>query len=76
MSQESLEMFLGRLITDDHFRRLASKSFLNVSLEYGFKLTQDEQKLLREIDFNKFTSLAKNLDGRIKRSCGLPEGKT
>lgn len=69
MSQESVEMFLGRLITDDEFRKLVSKAFVKACTDYGFRLTKEEQKILQEIDFDKFVPLAENMDGRIKRCC-------
>ncbi len=69
MSQESVEMFLGRLITDDDFRKFANRALIKACIEYGFRLTEDEQKILQEIDFDKFVSLAKDLDDRIKRCC-------
>lgn len=68
MSQESVEMFLGRLITDDNFRKLTQKAFIKASTEQGFSLTDEERKILQEIDFGKFVFLSKDLDNRIKRS--------
>ncbi len=67
MSQESVEMFLGRLITDDNFRKLTQKAFIKASTEQGFSLTAEERKILQEIDFGKFVCLSNELDNRIKR---------
>jgi hypothetical protein len=69
MSQESVERFLGRLITDDDFREQLQnqKSFYKTCREGGFKLTDGEENILRRIDFAQFASLADSLDQGIRR---------
>lgn len=68
MAQDSVEKFLGRLITDNDFRELAESSFERACREEGFVFTEEEQKGIRKMDFSKFTSLDEVLDGGIKRS--------
>jgi hypothetical protein len=68
MSQESVERFLGRLITDDDFRKSAEASIINTCIEYGIMLSGEEQRIIQGIDLDKFISLADSVDGNIKRS--------
>ena len=70
MSQESVEKFLGRLITDDDFRELAKNSVAKASIEYGYTLTAAEQKILQSLDFDSFIFLASSIDRGIKRHGG------
>ena len=69
MSQENVEKILGRLITDDDFRRAAGASLLDVCAKYGYVLTYHEYKILQNVDLNSFVQLAEYLDRGIKR-CG------
>ncbi len=69
MSQDSLEQFLGRLITDDEFRESSKKSFARTWVEHGFILTKSEQMILQALDFEAFKPLSDALDGKVKR-CG------
>lgn len=68
MAQDSVERFLGRLMTDNDFRELAASSFDRACMEEGFVFTEEEQKGIRKMDFNKLASLDEALDGGIKRS--------
>ncbi len=70
MAQESVENFLGRLITDDDFRKLAKNSLTKACLEYGYTLTAAEQKIMQSIDFDSFIFLANSIDKGIKRHGG------
>ncbi len=70
MAQESVEKFLGRLITDDNFRELAKNSLTKACLEYGYTLTPAEQKIMQSIDFDSFIYLSNSIDGGIKRHGG------
>jgi hypothetical protein len=67
MAQDSVEKFLGRLITDDGFREIAKRSIVKTSVEYGYILTASEQKILQSLDFDSFIHLANNIDRGIKR---------
>lgn len=68
MSQEAVERFLGRLLTDDDFRDYAGQSFARACMEEGFHLTEEESRIIKSLDFNRFILLSKKLDGNIKRS--------
>jgi len=70
MAQESVENFLGRLITDDNFREFAKNSLTKACLEYGYTLTAAEQKILQSIDFDSFIYLSNSIDRGIKRHGG------
>jgi hypothetical protein len=67
MPQDSVERLLGRLITDDNFRKTANQKFSQTCYEYGFDLTEQEQSLIQKIDFNAFNRLAEILDNGIRR---------
>ena len=71
MSQDALERFLGRLITDDDFREYAMNSLPRVCFEHGFDLSAEEQKIIKDIDLEKFAIVSESLDKRIKRSRSL-----
>lgn len=67
MSQESVEKFLGRLLTDDGFRKRAKDYLLMSCVKNGYILTESEQKILQSVDFKAFASLSDNIDSEIKR---------
>ncbi|MBI3814903.1 MAG: hypothetical protein HY279_10645 [Nitrospinae bacterium] len=69
MAQDSVEKFLGRLITDDDFREFAKNFFSKACIEYGYTLTPAEQKILQSINFDSFIYLSNSIDRGIKR-CG------
>ena len=68
MSQDAVERFLGRLITDDDFREYALDSLSRTCFEYGFDLTAEEQKIIKSIDLKGFAILSEILNKGIKRS--------
>lgn len=68
MAQDSVERFLGRLITDDDFRELAESSFERACMEEGFVFTKEEHRVIRVMDFHKFAEMDEALDSGIKRS--------
>lgn len=69
MPQDSVERFLGRLITDDDFRERAKKDFTRICFENDFDLTQTEQEIIQKLDLELFIPLAGHLDKGVKR-CG------
>ena len=78
MSQRNVELLVGRLVTDEDFRR----DFLrdaNEAIErlraQGFDLTDAEVKALVETDKNLWPDLVERLDPRLhKASLRAPEG--
>ncbi len=68
MAQDSVERLLGRLITDEDFRKAAIERFDNACFEQGFELTDSERRLVRRIDFNVFSRMTDIIDSRIIRN--------
>lgn len=68
MCQDSVERFLGRLLTDEDFREHAALSFSIVCFEEGFDLTEEEQQIIQDTNFKEFISLSDKLHKGIKRS--------
>jgi hypothetical protein len=69
MSQESVEKFIGRLVTDDTFREAVKKQFRHACLEQGLMLTEHEEAALQNLDYAFFDFLAGRMDCAIRR-CG------
>lgn len=68
MSQESVELFLGRIITDDVFRRMAMGSMRLAIATENFTFTRQEIEALMLIDGNVIELVSRELDKAIKRS--------
>jgi hypothetical protein len=75
MSQRSVEKLLGRILTDDDFRRsffpVRSASF-ELAASYGFDLTPIERSAISSLRRRLFESIAVSLDPRISR-CAAEE---
>ena len=69
MSQEAVELVLGRLLTDARFRRAATDSFEGVCLREGYGLTKTELRLISRLELPCFTELAGQLDPGLCRAC-------
>jgi hypothetical protein len=70
MSQEAVERFLGRLLTDDTFRRRAARALAQACREEGYSLTGEELRAIRRQDLEALAEVARTLDSSIKRfSC-------
>ena len=67
MSQESVELFLGRIITDDAFRRMAMGSMQLAIAGNDFTFTREELEALMLIDWNIIELVSRELDKAIKR---------
>lgn len=67
MSQKCVEMLLGKILTDEGFRR----SFFSNPAGDGheLELTPVERSALRTLPRERFEALAESLDARICRSC-------
>jgi hypothetical protein len=67
MSQEAVEKFLGRLLTDHAFRQKAAKSAAAACREQGYILSGEELRAISGEDFARLATVAEHLDSRIKR---------
>ena len=78
MSQDAFERLLGRLITDENFRRCVSGSCLEgMCRQEGYSLTQGELRLAVLLDLSVLDSVASRLDPRLLRAPRVqisPEG--
>ena len=70
MSQEAVEQFLGRLVTDDRFRRRAMVALENLLEEEGFQLSEKEQQAIKLEDLIRLEMVAARLDTSLKRFSG------
>jgi len=68
MSQRAVERLIGRLITDDQFRRKACSSLSAACCEVGLELTPGEMALLSRMEFTCFTDLSRRLDPGLRRT--------
>jgi hypothetical protein len=67
MSQETIETVLGRMLTDDHFRRKASLQLSVVCREAGYLLSDEEVRLIGLVELSRLSFVAATLHGNIKR---------
>lgn len=67
MSQEAVERFLGRLLTDDAFRKRAQESIESASREAGFDLNASELVAISLDDIIRLDMVSQELDKGIKR---------
>lgn len=68
MSQRAVEHLIGRLITDDQFRRKASTSLAVACCEVGLELTPGEMVLLSHLELGCFSDLSRSLDPGLRRT--------
>ncbi len=71
MSQKCVELLLGRILTDEDFRRsffpIRDFSFA-VAASHGLELTAVERSALSTLQGRRFEFIAQTLDPRISRS--------
>ncbi|AAR35953.2 MAG: hypothetical protein ACD_75C01304G0002 [uncultured bacterium] len=67
MTQEAVEKFLGRLLTDDGFRQRAIVSLADACREEGYRLSSEELRAVNQDYFDLLEQLAGQLDRSIKR---------
>ena len=75
MSQENVERVIGRLVTDEEFRRRFAShpaAALRDLIEGGMALTECELRALSALEPHDIDSFADSLDPRIQKSdlCG------
>ena len=68
MSQEAVEQVLGRLITDERFRRQAADSLEAACLQEGYHLLPGELKLLSGLDVELVAGLTGRLNHGLRRA--------
>jgi len=68
MSQNDVERFLGRLITDLDFRARAAHSLEDATCLEGIVLSKAEKLILNHMDFSQFIHVSDLIDDSIKRS--------
>lgn len=71
MSQRCVEMLLGKILTDEDFRRSffpVQPSSFEMAAARGFELTPVERSALSTLRPRQFELLARQLDSRISRS--------
>jgi hypothetical protein len=68
MSQEAVERFLGRVITDERFRERASKSLEKSCISEGYALSNTEVAYLASMDFKLLGLVGRTLDDSIRRN--------
>lgn len=68
MGQDSVERYIGRILTDDLFRHDAHLSFDKVCVAEGFVFTGEERQALSRLDYTLIERLSTRIDGGIKRS--------
>jgi len=72
MSQRSVEQVIGRLATDEEFRRRFESSpeaVLDEVIARGLLLTPVERRALLDLDFSACRRFARRLDPRIQKIC-------
>jgi hypothetical protein len=73
MSQRCVESLLGRILTDDEFRRsffpIGPRSF-EMAAAQGLELTPVERSALSNLRARRFAFIAQTIDPRISRSSG------
>jgi len=71
MSQKCVELLLGRILTDEDFRRdffpIRDFSFA-MAASHGLELTPVERNALSTLQSQRFDFIAQTLDSRISRS--------
>jgi hypothetical protein len=68
MSQEAVERVLGRLITDERFRRLAADSLEAACRQEGYRLFPVELRLLSSLEQWHIKEFAGRLDPGLCRA--------
>lgn len=67
MSQDAVERFLGRAITDEQFRSRAQMSLDQCCLSEGLGISHSEAAFLAKLDFRLFDIVATHIDDAIRR---------
>lgn len=68
MSQNAIESFLGRVITDTHFRQLAMVSPEYACSTAGLAVSSLEKVCLQSLDLSLLERMADTIDSSIRRN--------
>ena len=68
MSQKAVELLIGRLITVDQFRQMASTSLSDACFKNGLELTSMEIDLLSRMEIKSFAELSCCIDPGLRRA--------
>jgi hypothetical protein len=69
--QRSVEVLVGRLITDEEFRRAFQRdprATLNAATEWGLELTSGEVQALMAADHAMWDRFAEEIDSRLQKA--------
>jgi hypothetical protein len=72
MSQRSVEILLGKILTDEEFRRFffpVRDSSFSMAASFGLELTPIERSAISTLRSQRFDFIAQTLDPRISRLC-------
>jgi hypothetical protein len=72
MSQDDVERLLGRLITDETFRKLAADSLAAACIQNGFQLSATELELLSDLDMEWLMEFSRRIDPGLSRAVTKP----
>ena len=73
--QRSVEVLVGRLITDEEFRsafRRDPRGTLRAAAEWGLELTASELQALAAADHGMWDRFAEEIDGRLQKASLKP----
>lgn len=68
MSQEAVERVLGRLITDERFRRAVGDSLEAACVQQGNGLSSTELRFLSELELKEISALATRINPGLCRA--------
>jgi hypothetical protein len=68
MSQKAVESFIGRLVTDDQFRQMASNSLSDACAAIGLELTPTEMNFLSRMKISRIADLCRCIDPGLCRA--------
>lgn len=67
MSQGTIELVLGRMLTDDRFRRRAMLSLEETLQKAGYNLSHRELTSIKQVDMIRLEAVAHEMDMALKR---------
>ncbi len=68
MSQEAVERVLGRLITDEGFRRAVGDSLEAACVRQGYNLSRTELRFLSKLELKRMSALAAHINPGLCRA--------